>query len=170
MNKIRYYAGIGSRETPTELMEDIKIICYRLNDLKYTLRSGGALGADSYFEKYAFNKEIFLPWKGYCQKYGKDFRVPKLTQEMYEIAEKYHPNWSACSDGIKAMHTRNVCQILGEDLKTPVDFVICWTKDGKASGGTGQALRIAKGYGIQIFNLKNKEDLDRLQLFLNIEL
>ncbi len=46
-------------------------------------------------------------------------------------------------------------QVLGSDLETPVSFVVCWTIGGKISGGTGQALRIAKDLGIPIFNLEN---------------
>jgi hypothetical protein len=36
--------------------------------------------------------------------------------------------------------------------------VVCWTSDGKASGGTGQAIRIAKYYEIPTYNLNNKEE------------
>ena len=45
---------------------------------------------------------------------------------------------------------RNGYQVLGADLQTPTDFIICYTKDGKGEGGTGQALRIAKDYDIQV--------------------
>lgn len=165
MNK--YYAGIGSRKTPTSVSFDIEFIVKKLNNLNYILRSGGALGADEYFETYANKKQIFLPWKGFRKKYGEDYIVPELTNELLTIAEKYHPNWKACSFDVRYMHARNVCQILGEDLKSPVDFVICWTKDGKASGGTGQALRIAQEFGIPIYNLKNEEAFHDLMEMLD---
>jgi len=29
--------------------------------------------------------------------------------------------------------TRNVCQVLGMDLNTPVSFVVCYTRDGATS-------------------------------------
>ena len=35
----------------------------------------------------------------------------------------------------------------------PSNFVVCYTPDGKASGGTGQAIRIAEYYNIPIYNL-----------------
>jgi len=50
---------------------------------------------------------------------------------------------------------RNSHQIFGWDMLKESDFIICWTKDGKFSGGTGQALRIADHYGIKIYNLYN---------------
>ena len=48
---------------------------------------------------------------------------------------------------------RNGYQVLGYDLKTPSKFLICWTKDGKETGGTAQAMRIAKDYKIPVYNL-----------------
>lgn len=57
-------------------------------------------------------------------------------------------------------------QVLGYDLKTPSDMVICWTKDGGASGGTGQALRIAKDYNIPIYNLYNTKDMRELDNYI----
>ena len=73
--------------------------------------------------------------------------------EAFEIAKKYHPSWTSCTHGAKKLHARNVCQILGQDLKTPSDLVICWTPGGQLKGGTATALRIAKDYGIKIENL-----------------
>ena len=56
-----YYAGIGSRETPKNKCRLMTKIAKILSG-KYTLRSGGADGADSAFEAGAGdNKQIFLP-------------------------------------------------------------------------------------------------------------
>jgi len=43
--------------------------------------------------------------------------------------------------------------LFGKDLNTPVEFIVCWTKSGKVTGGTGQALRIAKYYDIKVYNM-----------------
>lgn len=43
---------------------------------------------------------------------------------------------------------------------------ICVDKDGKANGGTGQAIRIAEYYNIPVFNLKNDGALDELREFV----
>ena len=58
--------------------------------------------------------------------------------------------------------------MLGPELMDPVNFIVCWTKDGKATGGTGQALRIAAdpAYAIPIFNLYDTEAYDRLLSYL----
>jgi hypothetical protein len=72
-----------------------------------------------------------------------------------DLVKRYHPKSSALSDAGWKFMSRNSYQVLGKDLKTPVEFVLCWTKDGTASGGTGQALRIAKDHNIPIFNFYN---------------
>jgi len=160
-----YYTGIGSRKTPESLKPVIKDVAQKMNAIGYTLRSGGAVGADSFFEEYAERKDIFLPWKGFN---GNKSLLYTIPEEAYDMAKEFHPAWNRCSLGARKMHARNVSQILGQDLKTPTEFVVCYTTDGKHSGGTGQALRIASEMKIPIFNLYHKQDT-RL-LFNQIEI
>lgn len=155
-----YYAGIGARETPEEILGLMRGIALMLYERGYILRSGGAEGADHAFEYGTpgmSTMEIFLPWDGFENKRD----TMRLTEHELavarSIAEKYHPNWAACSEGTRKMHTRNVMQIMGRDCHTLSSFVVCWTKDGKYSGGTGQALRIADDKKLPIYNLHDKE-------------
>jgi hypothetical protein len=60
---------------------------------------------------------------------------------------------------------RNALQILGRYGSTPVKFVVCWTKDGKNTGGTGQALRIADYFHIPVFNFYRESDIEKLKQF-----
>lgn len=76
------------------------------------------------------------------------------------MASRFHPNWQYLTYGVMKLHARNCYQILGEDLKTPVDFVVCWTPGCRNVGGTSQTLRIAKVYKIKVFNLAKKEDFN----------
>ena len=57
--------------------------------------------------------------------------------------------------------------MLGLDLNTPSNFIICWTEDGKGQGGTGQALRIARDYDIPCFDCGKYTDINecRRELF-----
>jgi hypothetical protein len=150
------YAGIGSTKTPDNICKLMGAIAYLLYRRGYILRSGGAEGADDAFEKgtpVMAIMEIFLPWNRYN---GKPDTMRLTSMELgvaRSIAEKYHPNWLACSEGAKKLHTRNTMQILGRGCNSPVKFVICWTPDGKNSGGTGQALRIAEDKKIKVYNL-----------------
>lgn len=145
---MKFYAGIGSRETPPRVCGEMAVRAMKLAPKGYTLRSGAAYGADRAFEAGALveggKAEIWLPWLGYnghCSSL-----VP--SPAAFELAAKFHPNFWNCSRGARALHARNSHIILGADLNTPVEFVLYWTPDGKASGGTGQGLRIAQHYGI----------------------
>lgn len=144
----KFYTGVGSRETPFDILSHMTMIAQRLQH-EYILRSGGAQGADSAFEDGAKdNKEIF---------YASD-----ATTEAMEIAKKFHPAWNRCSAYARKLHGRNAFQVLGRSLDTPSKFLICWTPDGCVShktrsintGGTGTAISIAEAYGVKIFNLK----------------
>lgn len=159
---MKFYAGIGSRSTPTDILNIFTKTAKWLDGRNYVLRSGGAKGADSAFEYGAINKQIF---------YAND-----ATDRALEIASNFHPAWNKCSDYIKKLHGRNTFQILGRDLKTPVDFVICWTPDGCEShedrsiktGGTGTAISIASYYNIPVFNFANPDSIDRLREILKL--
>jgi len=154
--KTKYYAGIGSRSTPPDILKKMTSIAHWLESKGYVLRSGGAVGADKAFEAGTDTKEIF---------YAKD-----ATEEAMNIAGKFHPAWSACKSYIKQLHGRNVFQILGKDLDAPVDFVICWTIDGAEtdeersimSGGTGTAISLASHKHIRVYNLEKESSIKEL--------
>ena len=131
-------------------------IADHLSKCGWTLRSGGAKGADTAFENGASKKQIFLP-------------TGEIPDEAYEIAAKHHPTWGGLPPFVRKLHARNVQQILGENLDCETKFVVCWTSDGsertttKETGGTGQAIRIANAYNIPVFNLFNEGRLEQVQ-------
>ncbi len=152
------FAGIGARVTPIKIGLIMHSIAGELADKGYILRSGGASGADTFFEvgcdMYRGTKEIFLPWKGFNSSSSHLYEVSKKSLEM---AEAYHPAWDRLGYAAKKLMARNCCQVLGENLDSPSKFVVCYTLDGKSSGGTGQALRIASDFKIPIYNLYDEE-------------
>ena len=169
------YTGIGSRETPTVVLNLIHMIGQVMAKRGHILRSGHANGADLAFELGCIaangTKEIYLPWKGFNREapyVGDGYMTPQLPVETYEIAAKFHPAWNRCSNGAKSLHARNVCQILGAKLDTITNGVICWTKDGKRGGGTGQALRIATAYNVPIWDLGLEKDTRNICEHLDI--
>lgn len=155
----KLYTGIGSRETPDDVLLNMRAIASELAKAGYTLRSGAAQGADTAFElgaKEAKGKmEIYLPWNFFNKRQvdNKTYMVPSWTFDAELIAKSAHPAWHRCKEGAQLMHMRNVSQILGLDSRTPTDFVVCWTPRGSGSGGTGQAIRIAKALNIPVFDL-----------------
>jgi len=166
---MKIYAGIGSRETPPDVCQAMCNIAMFLSVRGWTLRSGHADGADKAFELGATHRQIFLPWAGFNgrQPDGVRYIVPEVTPTMIDIAARHHPAWHRCSGPAKKLHIRNVCQVLGLDCNTPADMVICWTRDGKGGGGTGQAIRIAKSYNIPIFDIALEQGQNALCAFLD---
>lgn len=167
MNNNIYYAGIGSRETPIYILDWFEKVGTTLAERGFTLRSGGANGADKAFEigcdKVQGLKEIYLPWKGFE---GSTSKLIVYDHRAYDIAEKHHPYWHNLSVGARKLQARNSHQVLGQNLESPSNFVICWTKNGKGSGGTGQAIRIAKAYTIPVFDAGFSSDIEVLRVEL----
>lgn len=159
------YAGIGSRKTPEFVLGFMESLANGLwLEEGAILRSGRAPGADQAFESgadmNAGTAEIYLPWPKFeLQAQNVKPTLTEPTEEAFVIASKYHPSWPYLTYSVQKLMARNSHQILGEDLNTPADFVLCWTPgkhltgSERGAGGTGQALRIAYDLGIEVFNL-----------------
>ena len=153
------YTGIGSRETPKEILDLMYNIGQQLAN-GWVLRSGGAPGADTAFElgciSHSGFKEIYLPWNGFQGKRAKPsdgYILGNKPSEALAMAESFILHWHNCSDGARTLHSRNCYQILGGDLDAPTDLVICWTVGGQLKGGTATAMRMAMAHKIPIINL-----------------
>lgn len=157
------YSGIGSRTAPLEVLNKAIQLGKELASKGYILHSGGADGMDSAFEEGCDlvngQKQIFLPWKNFNKNPSKLYNPP---EEAMKMAEQLHPAWFACSYGAKKLHARNIQQVLGEKLDTPVDFVVCWTLSGSLSGGTATAMKLATLNNIPVYNLAVPEDCVKL--------
>lgn len=176
---MKSYTGIGSRKTPTnvlKLMSDIAYIYYVFLD--YTLRTGGADGADNAFElgcdkanngrEFKNHKlEIYLPWKDFNNKTGIVASQLSNWKEAETIMCSIHPNIHALTKGAWNLHTRNIYQILGKDLNDPSEQVICWTPNCESIGGTRTALVLADRYKIPIYNLANPIVFEGFTNFVN---
>lgn len=183
-SKRKSYAGIGSRETPLYALAVMQFLSSYLSEV-YTVRSGGADGADTAFELPAGkNKEIFLPWHGFSfSGEGVVVNDPKtLSIAELLIDGMFIKNISSLhthstekmkrskNESHLKLHRRNCFQILGRNLNNPVDFLTCWTDDkainhdqtnGK-TGGTGTAIRLASQLSIDVFNLSRDDHFIRI--------
>ncbi len=149
-----YYCGIGSRKTPPCVLRQMETIAIVAAQAGLVLRSGGAAGADTAFEQgcvgVSGEMEIYLPWKGFNGCATTRAYIHPPTKRAFEIASHFHPAWDRCSRAAKLLHARNSHQVLGKDCETPSKFVACWHQN---TGGTMQAVRIAKSHGIHVYNL-----------------
>lgn len=186
---MKYYTGIGSRQTPRDIIILMENIAYKLAQKNYILRSGCAGGADSAFEtgvkrwdadtSDGWNAptmaQLYIPWTSFVEvdPYYKDWYkvLDRMTKkvEAYQLASETHPAWDKCSKGAKALHARNTFQILGPNLNDPSSFLICWAevdKRGNIKGGTATAWNLAKKHSVPCFNLYNDDDKQRLIKFV----
>jgi hypothetical protein len=159
---LRFYSGIGARATPPEVLSLMTRAAFALLKRGYVLRSGHAIGADSAFERGAGEAaQIFLPvpgWRGSRSAFDAGTLGEGVWGRAREIAAAHHPAFAGLSRFVQDLHTRNVFQVLGPALDSPSEFVLCWTADGEASGGTGQALRIAATYRVPLYNLQRARE------------
>ena len=162
MNKV--YAGIGARKTPPKILHLMSRIAVRLGELGYTLRSGGAAGADQAFLEGALRSgstvELYLPKEGYRghtaeRYYGKRVTVSaSIPQRAFTLAMQHHPGWERLSAFVKRLHARNAQILAGGDAESaPAKFVIAWTPRSEVVGGTGMSIKMARALGIPVVNL-----------------
>lgn len=192
------YAGIGSRETPQDVLDDMTAIAAKLEERGFTLRSGFAGGADTAFELGTTRddlREIFAPWKGFGADPNSKYDKPRwdqirrheamtgvpfvpakatllqgaMAKKAEEIASKHHPNWERLGNGPRMLHSRNMGQVYGPNLDAPARFELAYTIDGQATGGTGQAIRVAESTGIKVLNLHDRRVRDAILAELGIE-
>lgn len=144
------YAGVGARKTPIQIGELMTQIAERAASDAWTLRSGAAEGADSFFEKGAGDRaEIYLAKPRASHLHGLIH-----TNELHRrLVEKFHPNPGALGSYAFELMARNGCQVFGPDFTQPVSVLCCWTPEGRGGGGTGQAIRYAQAAGIPVLDL-----------------
>ena len=166
-HKLKVYAGIGSRRVPQDIMRLQTRIATKLDTLGVVLRSGDAVGSDRAFQEGSNNYISYKKDYYNLVVSGNATKLPYSTWALTtarNIAESIHPAWHLCREYARAMHTRNVFQILGLQLKDPVEFVVCWTPEAEIqesqlsirTGGTATALRLAFQHGISLYNLAYK--------------
>jgi len=174
----RFYAGIGSRETPPEVLDVMRRYAAWREARGDQLRSGGAPGADSAFyeglsEAGRAKAQVFLPGPSFL---GNSASMPGMVDatslpafaQALETVNQFHPNPEALANSknptfVRNLMARNAMQVLGPDLQSPSAEVVAWTEGGKLKGGTAQALRIAQRHGVPITNLGDPATLARIQ-------
>lgn len=164
-----WYAGIGSRETPPEMLERMQQVAIALARRGWGLRSGGAPGADDAFETGALAAggacQSFWPWRGFGRSSnGVVASTLPGWAATEEIAARHHPAYASLSRGVRALMRRNVLQVLGPDAASPSRFVAMWAPRARfdpegricdCAGGTGQAVRLAYARRIPVLHLEH---------------
>ena len=156
-----FYAGVGSRETPLEIQQQMQEVASELEQAGYILRSGAAPGADRAF---ASGVQSSKNLKEYFVEEFKNDTYGNQEQTL-NLAKEVHPAFDDLKPGGVPYIARDAYQVFGEHLDSPSAFILCWTKDAVTSyeqttadtGGTGQAIRLASRKGIPVINMANPE-------------
>lgn len=168
--QMKLLTGIGSRETPESICEEMTKLGAWAKSNQIYVRSGHADGADWAFEVGARESCIvYLPWRGFNNKLEKredtnaKYVIVPDDEKYTKITREFHPRSDMLSAGGRKLMNRNACQILGINLDSPTECVVCYTSDWqKPSGGTSQALRIADHYKIPIINMSKYPTMDQV--------
>ena len=161
MNPSYTYAGIGARKTPDEFLCYMTEAAQFLEVSKhYTLRTGGANGADSAFEAGVGYHKMLKVYRA--------SDTGDAAPRALEIAMRHHPKWFGLTGYVKDLMVRNVMILLGPQLDSPVDFVLCWTPNGEIVGGTGHSLRVAAAHNIPMWNFGIQPKREIAEFILNL--
>lgn len=158
---MNYYAGIGSRDITDKEASLILAISSKLSE-KYIVYSGNAPGSDITFQLGSEGKcVIYLPWSGFNKEEYDPLRSIAHfdvgnTDIGREYAAKYHPCYGQLKEGGKRLMCRNTHQVLGFKEYPRAEFVVFCANEvaGEVSGGTAQAVKIARDIGVPTFNIR----------------
>jgi len=167
------YAGTGNRDAPADILNTMKRLARELEEFGYVLRVGGMDGPEDAFEAGARNSELHLPWQNFNNRQSKSYFN---TDEIKCIAKMFHPTYDGLKPAIQAFLCKNVRQVLGKDLRSPVRFVLLWSEDGAESsarcnsktGSAGHVISLAAAMKIPVFNLGTPDAEARLKFYLEI--
>ena len=168
-----YYAGIGSRRTPKSILDVMKEISKNLAKDGWILNAGAAPGAGQAFVEGALavggKVNLFLPWSTYEKKWVSKLRgnidITIFNPERDIAAVKSVYNFYPAAKNFKRhVFALHACNYL---ILCNARFVVLYTSKGRIIGGTGQAIKLAKEYNKNIFNLGNKKDLQEIINGLN---
>ena len=168
---MKMYAGIGTRKTPSHIIDIMYKTAIILSINGFVCNTGAAKGAEQIFAKGAVSGNglvnLMLPWPSYEKKWIDNliklhpekvlkWLLAKSNKEAFESV-RLHPSYTTLSQAVIKLHARNFM------ILKKAQFVVCYTPGGKEIGGTGQAIRIAKSLDIIIYNLGDQYTLTNFE-------
>ena len=193
------YTGVGSRETPNDILILMRRIGYIMAMKGIALRTGEADGADHAFYEgvvdanaihgVKFKNEVFVAGVPKTYHYvndvvdifSSDLMSAAPFKQFRETAVRIRGSWDDLSYFGAKCHIRNVAQVLGVDGNSPSRGLICWakpvtpikvteTKIRYVEGGTNTAYCTAILHNIPVYNLHELEHRVYFEDWVNQEL
>lgn len=171
------WCGVGSRETPKEIIPEMVWIGHCLALLGGVLATGDATGSDThFFDGYNLGRLPKMPPAQVYYTRKKNQRnlehSPQMGQhefEMYpevghiaqDMAYEARGSFEGLFPSGIALHSRNALQVLSETLDNPRRFTVYYAKPvgkrGAVAGGTNTAVKISRKNKIPTVNLYVEE-------------
>lgn len=169
------YGVAGNENPPAQVIAAIERLVKLLEQRGYTMRSGGVRGVEDIAEKSIppnGKMEIHLPWRDFEQKAS---RYTFNSDHAKAIARMFHPAFDTMKPAGQAFLCKNARVILGNNMKSPVLFLLVWTEDGAETlvervartGYAGHSISIAAHLGVPVFNLGKPDAEQRLMSYLD---
>jgi hypothetical protein len=169
------YAGAGSKDAPEDVQKVMQETGKRFHEKGWVLRSGGEGDPEKGFMMMysrLTKTRIFLPFDGYnswvdtdrdcgCTAVGENMAARELARAG--------PGFDDLDATFTLKRTRDVCRVLGKDLRSPARRVICWTPDGAETASdcgpitdsSYMVIRLATRFDIPVDNLSNENTFER---------
>lgn len=183
--KANTFLAVGT-DLPTGLESKLSVVLDTLHGKRFTARlaSDKRDPLDTFVKANYFMKEFFLPWA----KFDTDVvpKLPKPTPDARPVAcwltlttrRKSDPDiFNMIPSVVRTFIARNTHLVLGEDLKSPVKFMILYTPNGeglgdridfKSAGNVKFFLEVAKIFSIPVFNIQNEDSFKKLEDFTRV--
>lgn len=173
VNLYKPYIMTSGRDVPKHIVEQMVELSRSIKESGYVLRIGGLEGGDNVLGELDKDAELYLPWKNFSDKVSKLYFS---TEECLALASKFNAKFNEINNSMRSflgMYTR---MVLGKDLKSRVNFIICWTPDGAEdsssittkTGLIAQAIGIASAMKIPVFNLNNADTVNKIKTYIGI--
>ena len=171
MLKPVHYTGLASNDTPTAIRAIMTELAMELESSGIILRSAAHPEMHSAFLRgveAVGKKEVYVTWSHgrHSQHRIHPSQIDSATKALsLSIIQRFLPHMTVSQITQHDFISMAPYLILGRDLNTPSRFVICWTPDGLGQHGVGPALRIARYYGIPVFDLGCSKSLAAFRNF-----
>ena len=157
----RVYAGVGSRgqdrgdgrkDIPEDMKARLTAAIQKINKLDYVARTGDADGSDAVVRNKGLLNKVEV------------FEAKDADERTRSIAREIHPNPDALAKPrVLDLMARNTFQIFGQDLDSPVDFVLVY----EPSGYDGSGLRPERGGSNQAIDMAYRKDIPIINVALD---
>lgn len=149
---------VGTRFPPHQIAQVASKIGRNLSDRGFIGRSGGAIGMDQAW-MLDYNCELSEIYRPDDKCNGINVTKFENFYEAEEMVKLIIPHFEYLDFYSQWLHVRNAYQVLGRDLKTPSDFLLCYAevRNKVVQGGTRTAVVLARKHGIPVYNLIDDE-------------